>query len=227
MGYILGYIAADGCVYKRKNRKNSYTLNITSKDKDNLLKMGKNLSPDCSTSTKYNSQKMPCSQIQISSREMCEDLMKLGIFPRKTSHLNPIKVPEEYFPDFVRGFFDGDGSVYVYEVNKTPQVKASFVSASFTFFVDFNRRLCKALNIPSKIIHQENPQEGKLIRYSICFYVDDCGKLAELMYGKNPFLYLPRKRRIFEKWKLIKRRNYTKQNYPSKIGWQLNQKVFI
>ena len=151
--------------------------------------------------------------------------MKLGIFPRKTGHLNPIEVPEKYFPDFVRGFFDGDGSVYVYEVNKTPQVKASFVNASFTFFVDFNRRLCKALNIPSKTIHQENPQEGKLIRYSVCFYIDDCEKFANFMYRNNPILYLFRKRKIFEKWKLIKRRGYIKQNYPSKIGWRLNEGV--
>jgi len=228
MSYILGYIVADGCIYKRKDRKNSYTLNITSKDKDNLLKMGKNLSPDCSISIKYNSQKMPYSQIQICNREMCEDLMSLGILPRKTSHLKLIEVSEKYFSDFVRGFFDGDGTVYIYNVNGTPQIKAGFISASLAFLQNINLRICKALNITFKKIHQFSPKNKnqRLIRYSIDFYVDDCEKLAEFMYRNNPVLYLPRKRKIFEKWKLIKRRHYIKQNYPSKVGWQLNQKVF-
>ena len=228
MSYILGYIVADGCIYKRKDRKNSYTLNITSKDKDNLLKMGKNLSLDCSISIKYNSQKMPYSQIQICNREMCEDLMSLGILPRKTSHLELIEVSEKYFPDFVRGFFDGDGTVYIYNVNGTPQIKAGFISASLAFLQNINLRICKALNISFKKIHQFSPKNKnqRLIRYSIDFYVDDCEKLAEFMYRNNPVLYLPRKRKIFEKWTLIKRRHYIKQNYPSKVGWQLNQKVF-
>ena len=228
MSYVLGYITADGCIVVNKDRKSHpLTLNITSAEKKHLYRLRKALESKHKISRKSTGKpNVFAYQLQIRNPIITNDLMKLGIFPRKTSRLNPIKVPGEYFPDFVRGFFDGDGSVYVYEVNKTPQVKASFVSTSFTFFVDFNRRLCKTLNIPSKTIHQENPQEGKLIRYSTCFYVDDCGKLAEFIYGNKSILYLPRKRRIFEKWKLIKRRNYTKQNYPSKIGWRLNQEVF-
>lgn len=30
-----------------------------------------------------------------------------------------------------------------------------------------------------------------------------------------------------EKWKSVKRQHYIKQNYPSKIGWKLNQKVLL
>jgi len=64
-------------------------------------------------------------------------------------------------------------------------------------------------------------------QYSICLYVNDSEKLAEFMYGKNPTLYLKRKRDIFDKWRLIKRRHYIKQNYPSKIGWHLNEGLKI
>ena len=226
MSYILGYIAADGCIYKRKNRKNSYALNITSKDKDNLLKMGKNLSPDCSISIKYNSQGLPYSQIQISNREICGDLISLGILPRKTYNLNFIKIPEEYFSDFVRGFFDGDGTVYIYKVNGTPQIKGGFVSPSLSFITEFNKQLCEAIDIPCKTVHKVHSKNKNLPMYSICFYIDDCEKLAGFMYRNNPTLCLFRKRQVFEKWKLIDRRHYIKQDYPSKIGWYLNQKVF-
>lgn len=163
--------------------------------------------------------------IQIGHQEICKDLLGLGIQPRKTYNLNPIKVPERYFSDFVRGFFDGDGSVYIYNVNGTPQIKVGFVSSSFPFIDKFNQQLCGVLGIPHKAIHKFHSKKKNLPQYNICFYIDDCEKLMKLIYGNNPSLYLSRKRQIFEKWKPIKRRHYIKQNYPSKVGWYLNQKV--
>ena len=107
MSYILGYIVADGCIYKRKNRKNSYTLNITSKDKDNLLKMGRNLSSGCSISIKYNSQRMPYSQIQISNREICEDLISLGVSSKKNYNSDFLKIPKKFFLILPEDFLTG------------------------------------------------------------------------------------------------------------------------
>jgi hypothetical protein len=64
-----------------------------------------------------SNKKEKCYRLQIGYQEICKDLLKLGIRPKKASTLNSINIPEEYFPDFVRGFFDGDGSVYIYKVN--------------------------------------------------------------------------------------------------------------
>jgi len=225
MSYILGYIVCGRCIDKKKNRKNSYTLNITSKDKDNLLKMGKNLSPNCSISTKYNSQKMPYSQIQISNREICGDLISLGVSSKKNYNSDFLKIPKKFFSDFTRGFFDGDGTVYIYKVNGTPQIKAGFVSPNLFFITEFNKQLCEVIGIQCKAVHKVHSKNKKVPLYNICFYIDDCEKLINFMYRNNPVLYLSRKRKIFKKWRLIKRRGYTKQNYPSKIGWHLNQKV--
>jgi len=229
MSYILGFIVADGCILKRKNRKNSYIFNITNKEKHHLEKIKKAMSAAAPLGLKRSgyTKKKDCYFIQICNKEICKDLINLGILPRKTYNLNPIKVPDKYFSDFVRGFFDGDGTVYIYEVNKVSQIKAGFVSSSLSFITKFNEQLCENLSIPEKAIHQTTDKRTrrKMIQYNICFYIDDCEKLAEFMYRDNFTLYLPRKRRIFERWKSIKRRHYIKQNYPSKIGWRLNQKV--
>ncbi|MFH1509925.1 MAG: LAGLIDADG family homing endonuclease [Candidatus Nealsonbacteria bacterium] len=226
MSYVLGYIVADGCVIKRKNRLNSYILNITSKDKKHLLEIKKILGFDYPISIKNNSKGMSCSQIQICNKEICKDLIDLGILSRKTYCLGSIKVPENYFSDFARGFFDGDGTVYIYQVNGTPQIKAGFVSSSYQFITEFNQQLCEKLNIPVKTIHKKISKKAKrIIQHDICFYINDCDKLAEFLYKNNPILFLSRKRKVFEKWKLIKRRDYEKQNYPSKVGWHLNKKV--
>ncbi|MFA4998585.1 MAG: LAGLIDADG family homing endonuclease [Candidatus Paceibacterota bacterium] len=225
MSYILGYIVSDGCIHKRKDRKCSYVLNITSKDREHLLKIRDVLETNYPISRKYNSQKISYFQIQISNKEVCQNLISLGILPRKTHNLNFIEVSKKYFPHFVRGFFDGDGTVYIYRVNKTLQIKAGFVSSSPTFIKKFNRQLCGEMGIPCKNIHKVFSKDKNLPQYSIYFYIDDCERLVKFMYGDNSSLYLSRKRLVFEKWKLIKRRNYIKQNYPSKIGWRLNEKV--
>ena len=229
MGYLLGYITADGCIVVSKKRKNHpFMLNITSAGLKHLYKLRNALKSEHKISRKPNGGLNTFTyQLQIRNPIITNDLMELGIFPRKTGHLNPIKVPEKYFPDFVRGFFDGDGTVYIYKVNKVSQIKAGFINTSLSFFKEFNKQLCKNLDIPTKSIHKiiDKRGEEKMVQFNVYFYVDDCEKLAEFMYGNNPSLYLPRKRRIFEEWKLIKRRYYIKQNYPSKIGWHLNKKT--
>lgn len=229
MSYILGFIVADGSISKRRGRKDSYLMNITNKEREHLENISNAMSSRYKIGSKRSGYtgKKDCYYIQVSNKEICKDLINLGIIPRKTYNLEPIYVPDNYFSDFVRGFFDGDGSVYLYDVNGTPQIKGMFLGASFLFMEQFNKQLCRSLGIPLKTIHREPPsrKDQKLDRNYIDFYISDCEKLAEFMYSNNPELYLPRKRDIFEKWKKIERRHYIKQNYPSKVGWRLNEKV--
>ena len=226
MGYVLGYIVADGNISIRKKAKyNPFILNITSSEKKHLQRIRKALNSKHKIGTKPGGNLQSITyQIQISNPKITNSLIRFGIRPRKTYNLNPIKIQAKYLSDFTRGYFDGDGTVYIYKVNKVPQIKASIGNINFLFIKDLNRRLCSSLNIPLKTIHREKSKNG--IRYVVDFYIDDCGNLAKFMYEHNPILYLPRKRKVFEKWKSIKRRHYIKQNYPSKIGWRLNQKFF-
>lgn len=229
MAYVLGYFVADGCIVVRKERaKSPYIFNITSADLRHLYKLRTALSSGHKISKKQGGKlNFGGYQLQVSNQVLCKDLLNLGIHPRKTYNLGIINVPDEYFPDYVRGFFDGDGSVFIYKVNETPQIKSSFVAVSVPFIKNFNDRLCKFLGISEKSIHTENKIRGTMPQYNICFYVDDSEKLEKFMYGNNPNLFLDRKKRIFDQWKLMKRRHYVKQNYPSKIGWHLNKNLTV
>ncbi len=229
MAYVLGFFVADGCISESSGRKNNpYTVTITSKDLELLEDMKKALSSEYKISKKFGSAGTIAHQLQFRNLAMANDLIGLGVYPRKTYHLPPVKVPDPYFADFVRGFFDGDGSVYIYNVNSVPQIKSSFICTSLEFITDFNTRLCRALGIPNKSIHVSIGREaGYMTKFSNCFYVDDSEKLAAFMYGNSPSLYLKRKKDIFEQWKLSERRHFVKKNYPSKIGWQLNKKAVL
>lgn len=228
MSYVLGYIAADGCITVSKERKNRpYSLNITSIDKKHLYKIRRALSSNHKISKKSGGGSCIAYQLQIRNPILTNGLINRGIIPRKTFRLAPIKVPRKYFSDFTRGFFDGDGSVYIYKVNGVFQIKADFISVSSPFIQELNKSICKSLNINLKTIHRQNPQKSGMAMYGIVFYVDDCEKLAEFFYGNNPNLYLTRKHSVFKKWKSIKRRHYLKKDYPSKVGWHLNHAVLV
>ncbi len=221
MSYVLGYVAADGCIFKDKTRENSWVFTITSKDKSHLYKIKKVLSSEYKISQKPNGTGGIAYHIQIRNNTLCKDLLNLGITPKKTYDLKPLLIPTKFLSDFVRGFFDGDGSVYIYEVNNTPQIKLGFVSVSLPFIKDLNDKLCKKLKIPLKIIHSYE-MSGRATKYTVDFYVDDSKKFYKYIYGNEPTIYLSRKRKIFEKWNRINRRSYSKKSYPSKIGWHLN-----
>ncbi len=228
MAYVLGYITADGCIAISRDqyRKNPFTLNITSAEKAHLFRLRRALGSGHKISKKRGGAQNIAFQLQIRNPNLTADLMDLGTKPRKTYHLDPIWVPDKFFADFVRGFFDGDGSVYIYRVNGVPQIKAKFISSSLPFIDEFSKQLCRILQIPVKAIHRTLGTKAKMIKYGLDFYIDDCDRLAHFMYDQDPTLYLPRKRRIFERWQLIPRRHYVKQDYPSKVGWRLNEKGF-
>lgn len=207
--YLIGFICADGCIHKRKDREKSLILTITSKDRDHLKKINQVLKSSYSISRKNNGSGGFAFHLAITNYRFCQSIIDKGILPRKTLTMGPIEVPKKYFRDFIRGFFDADGSVYIYLVNNTPQLKIGFVCASKKFIEFLSRQLSKALNIREKKIYVSLRKGRVNPIYSIVFYINDSQKLSELMYGHRPNLYLERKFQIFEKWKETERRKYS------------------
>ena len=110
--YWLGFIMADGCV---RNKGKEYALVIELKlgDKNHLEKFNKFLNSDVPIreySRIKNLRKHKTATIQISRKKIVEDLGKYGIIPRKTGREQIKNIPPKYYPDFIRGYFDGDGS---------------------------------------------------------------------------------------------------------------------
>lgn len=108
--YLLGFFAADGHIEKRKDY-DSYTLRVgVHIDDCHILKLY----------TKYISnrtvisvpEKKNVASIAITSKKIGEDLLKLGYDNHKTYTCKSIpKLSEEMMSHFIRGYFDGDGSV--------------------------------------------------------------------------------------------------------------------
>ena len=54
-------------------------------------------------------------RIQFGNVQFYRWLFKIGLTPRKTYTIGELKIPDKYFPDFLRGHLDRDGSVWTYE----------------------------------------------------------------------------------------------------------------
>jgi len=109
--YFLGFLFADATI----NEKHHYVdLTLHNKDIEILNKFNKlifiNERPLYSVKKIYR-------RLQINSMKIVNDLVKLGCIQNKTFKLKFPNIDNKYVRDFIRGYFDGDGCVYI--TNKT------------------------------------------------------------------------------------------------------------
>lgn len=114
--YFLGLLFADGCVLDGGSRKKRLSISLQEPDRDILEAMIRytNYSGtiDVKSRLRKAHHKRECV-LFYSSDHMCESLMRLGCTPRKSFTLEfPTGVPESLIRHFIRGLFDGDGSIH-------------------------------------------------------------------------------------------------------------------
>jgi intein/homing endonuclease len=122
--YWLGFITADGFInYNKINGNYELGIELKSSDQPHLEKFKKFLNSNAVIITRTRKghtignhkikDNLMTSCIRIYSKKICEDLIKLKIYPNKNKNgiffLNSL--PENIMRDYIRGFFDGDGSV--------------------------------------------------------------------------------------------------------------------
>lgn len=140
-------------------------------------------------------------RLQIGSRDMCEDLIKLGLNTQKTHHMPFPDVPTKYIGSFVRGYFDGDGHVWsglIHKNRKSPMmtIQIGFTSCSVIFLRDLKDTLKKYFHTGGSLIKIAN-KEAYCLKYSI----RDGILLYSLMYDNlQSGLLLERKKKIFDKY---------------------------
>ncbi|MBF0252197.1 MAG: helix-turn-helix transcriptional regulator [Candidatus Omnitrophica bacterium] len=132
---------------------------------------------------------------------MSKDLKRLGIWPNKSLKIEFPEVPAEYMADFIRGVFDGDGSVYVEKRNKNLTLITTFVSSSVSFISGIEKSLID-LGMPKRKIYQSQTKNG--FSYSIKYSHKHSRKLFKIMYGngtKNKILLVRKYRKFIEGFK--------------------------
>src|SRR5690606_8445162 len=74
-----------------------------------------------------NLKKRRYVRLNLNSKKMYNDLLDKGITPRKSLTLKPPKnVPKDLVRHWIRGYFDGDGSVHIYNDKRDKHKKKPF-----------------------------------------------------------------------------------------------------
>jgi len=148
MAYVFGLWCADGCIYKNNfnitlKKQDSYLLSLIKKDMKSERPIEHRIY--CITNGDVHTT---CS-LTVSNQTIIEDLMNLGGTPRKSLTLKLPNVPKEYFPHFIRGVFDGDGTI---SKNNKNSWNVGIYSGSKVFLEEIQKTLQEEIiNFKSKI----------------------------------------------------------------------------
>jgi intein-encoded DNA endonuclease-like protein len=197
MAYALGFFAADGNI--NQNKRGVCYLNIQISDKKLLFAIRDAMCSDhrigvckgiVGQQTRY--------RLQIGSKQLYADLLHLGFTPQKTRRMVLPSVPDELLGHFVRGYFDGDGNVWVGAVHKERKTQHIVIQTAFT---SSSKLFLKALR---HRLAQKGIYGGLSCRNGYCrlyYSIHSSLELYRLMYeGLSTPLYLERKKGVFERF---------------------------
>lgn len=196
MAYVLGIIYTDGCLVKCGRSATYSRLTIGQKEPELLEKvlalMGSNAKI---VFTPARGIAGALHTIQINNRDISRDLQTLGLTPNKSLTLQFPEIPSEFVRHFIRGCWDGDGSVYLGS-EEPSRPGASYVSGSRGFIVDLVKHLV-ALGLPDRTLHAQ--KRGRTPNYSFRFNGYDCAALFHVLYDDvDASMYLARKHDRFK-----------------------------
>lgn len=182
--YWLGFICADGHI-----TKNGAKLAFCVKDKELLPKfklairsehkIAKRMVYDRRTQKYYSG-----FTLQVTNREFVKYLIELGIDNNKTRGLKFPKISEHFYPDFIAGLFDGDGSISLHK----ERLRLNLISTKevLNFIL---RYINKTLGCKPTILQNVCPEKNV---YKMFLY-KDAPLFLKFIYCRNDKLYLQRK----------------------------------
>jgi hypothetical protein len=213
--YIMGFTCADGWFEVKEKAKNVIGWGVHPRDIEILYAFKKILGsglPIREYESYKKHKKYHIVKLRISSKEIIRSFQKVGIPTiKKTFRLKlPKSIPAEYLPDFIRGVFDGDGSVYcAYRINHL------CLNASITgykeFLFEIRDAVAKALEID--ISYPKRVKNANKRVYRLQLSASKAVIFGKWLYSTKSKLYLSRKRKTWEeafKYKFKRKPNKVK-----------------
>lgn len=187
LAYVVGLIAADGSL-----SKNGRHIDFTSADMENIINFQTCLGLlDIKVGTKnsaYNNDTQ-YYRIQFGDVLFYRWLESIGLSANKSLTVGRLQVPSEYFFDFLRGEWDGDGTIYC---SKDARWRASYIvslgfaSGSRAFLAWLQAEINERLNTTGHILQNERVLQLRYARR-------DSRKVFDAMFYESDLPHLPRK----------------------------------
>src|SRR5258708_23352266 len=185
--YAVGLITTDG--YLSKDGRH---LDLTSKDIEqinnfkNILHLKNKIGIKRDIKNKNNI----CFRIQFGNVKLYRYLISVGLSNRKSKTLTSLKIPDRYYPDFLRGCFDGDGystSYWSKQWSNSFVLYSGFTSGSLDFLKWMQNKITNLYNIKGYIEPGTRVYILKYAKYNSL-------KLFDIMYYSDQVVCLKRKK---------------------------------
>ena len=146
--YWLGFLYADGCVHS-----NNYEISVNITDKEHIEKFKAAIKAFNHNITEIQDKRFQNAktlyQFSIRDKQLHQDLIKWGCIPQKSLLINKIpNIPRDYVSHFLRGYFDGDGSLHY--LRGTNNYRISFIGTK-DFLNDIQKELQTNVSLQSNI----------------------------------------------------------------------------
>lgn len=196
--YWLGFIYADGFITKRTNGNPVFGLTLGEKEPlENLNKCLESNKPigEYKKVNSYSDKSIEY-KLAFNSSKMVEDLERWGVVENKTFKLQfPTFLSESLIPHFVRGYFDGDGSVFLH-IQKVNNKEYVMLGVQFAGIEQFLRQLATHINAENKV-YRDNRKQTDCWKIQLQSNIE-CLKLYHYMYKDANNLFLSRKKNKFD-----------------------------
>lgn len=194
--YWLGFICADGHINKQ-----GY-LQITIKDLEVLEKFIADVESTYAlqriVQNDSRTGKIYCEWgIHISNKIFTSHLINLGVTNHKTDILDFPNIDEQYYPSFIAGLFDGDGSVYVKDNGVTKVLGCNLISTK-EVLNHINNWLLEKYNIPNISCAKVTKNKSNVWKQ---YWYKHAVPFLNIIYSVNPEMYLQRKYNLYLQYK--------------------------
>lgn len=217
--YWLGFIAADGCIYKRDNHQGLLRISIHEND----IELLNQFKQDIEATHPISKEKQQMAYISIVSDKIYNDLNNLGLMKQKTWKMDMSilfqNIGEKYFPDFLKGYFDGDGSIRLRndEINKA-RLSIAIPESNGLVLSDILQNIYR---IKMKF-QRDNRQERYSQPFGSLITTNASNKycFSKLLYINEDFGLTRKKEKIFSLIKLIEENKTNRsENLTAVIKW--------
>jgi hypothetical protein len=244
MAYVLGVIFTDGNINpgskrdpSQKTTTRSPRLIIAQKEPELLNKVSKLM--NCDMKLRHRNKRGIAGALyvfDICSEKIYDDLINLGLSPQKSKTIEFPNIPQEFVRHFIRGCWDGDGSVYISD----GRPHAQYISGSLKFIERLVQQLHKTgifNRIPPHTVEKgvrnfflqdrneslSNYPDGRFPlpihkdKRANAYYIkihtaENLGKLFHYFYDRvEESLYLTRKYNVFVKGLNLEEKEETEQ----------------
>lgn len=201
LAYVIGLLVTDGNL-----SKDGRHITLRSSDTDLLetFKFCLNINNSINQTYDNGFGKKPSYRIQFSNAQFYRWLLTIGLSPAKTYSIGEVKVPDQYFRDFLRGHLDGDGTILTYADKYNEyrgrkynnlRVFLYFISVSHTH-IDWLLKRIRELTGLSGSLASNKPANPRVSMWRIKFSKKEAVKLLIWMYYQDNLPCLERKREL-------------------------------